>query len=72
MNDEMILRMYKDGFSIDYITNDYYKHVNRNLHSRKLFNGVFIPKNKITKQQARLYVNTVIYNYVMKILKEDV
>ena len=68
MNNDYIINMYKHGHSIDFITNEYYKFINRNVGSNRFINGeLFIPKKKIKKDEARLHVSKVIYNYVMEL-----
>lgn len=63
-----IIEMYEKGHSIDYITDEYYKYVNRNIEEKyfnKTKNQYVIPKKKITKEQARKNIIAIIYSHVM-------
>lgn len=63
-----IIDMYEKGFSIDYITDEYYNYTNRNIEEKyfnKTKNQYVIPKKKITKEQARNIITGIIYSHVM-------
>lgn len=65
MNDERIVKMYKQGSSIDYITKVYHKYKNRNLKPI-VVNGITLYPSKVfTKSDCRLYVCKVIYHYLI-------
>lgn len=65
MNDNKIIELYDQGFSIKYISNVYFKYKNKN--SKPIFiNGVKCYPAKIyTKNHCFLYVNQIIYSYII-------
>lgn len=70
MNDERIIKMYKEGYTIEYITKVYYKYKNRNKKPITLNNIVLYPTKLFSRSDCRLYVIEVIYRYLIN--KDDV
>ena len=65
MNDEKIIKMYKEGFSIDYIANSFHRYRNRDLKPVKINGIVLYPVKIYTKADCRLYVIETIYKYLI-------
>ena len=61
--DETIIDMYKKGYSIDYITKRYHKYKNKNKKPVTIDGITLYPANIYTKNDCRLYVSKVIYDY---------
>ena len=59
MNDQRIIKMYNQGFSVDYISKVYCKYKNRNLKP------IIVPVKLYTKHDCILYVSRVIYSYII-------
>lgn len=64
MNDERIVKMYKLGYSINYISKRYYKYLNKNSKPVKLDNTFYFPPKIYTMDYCRLYVSEIIYKYL--------
>lgn len=71
MNDERIIRMYNDGYSIDYIAKVYLKYKNRNLRPIKANGVIIVPVKLYTKHDCLLYVHSTIYSYIINKDKID-
>ena len=69
MTDDMILKMYNNGYSINYIAKQYCRYLNKN--SRPLFlDGVkLFPAKIYNKNYCLLYVNNLIYSNLLKRIK---
>lgn len=65
MSDETIIKYYKEGFTIDYIADIYYRYKNRKL--KPIFaNGYFLyPSKLLNKSECRLHVCEVIYHFLI-------
>lgn len=64
MKDDEILVMYKIGYSIDYISKQYFRMVNKNVRQDfYVGNRLIVHKKNIGKQQA--------YDYVCKVILDD-
>lgn len=60
-----VVDMYKKGYSIDYIINEYYKFKTRyDNPNKKIGNLVFINKKSITKEDSKKEVYEEIFNFV--------
>lgn len=64
MNDEKIIKMYNDGYSIEYISKAYYKYKNRNRKPITFNNVVLYPTKLLSKADCRLCVIEIIYKYL--------
>ncbi len=65
MNDEKILKMYKNGYTIDFIAKRYYKYKNKN-NKPVVMNGITLYPAKIYDMKyCRLYVVEIIYKYLI-------
>ena len=65
MNDERILLMYKNGYTINFIAKRYYKYKNR-YGKPVVMNGITLYPAKIYDlKYCRLYVVEVIYKYLI-------
>lgn len=65
MNDEKILLMYKNGYTIDFIAKRYYKYKNKSSKP-VVINGITLYPAKIYDlKYCRLYVVEVIYKYLI-------
>jgi len=69
-SDDIIIKMYKEGHSIDFITEHYYNMKNKDNEIKTIGNDIIISKNRLKKDEARFYVVKVIYNNMMTI-QED-
>lgn len=65
MNDERIIKMYEQGFTIDYITKIYHKYKNRNLKPVTINGTTLFPVKIYKKSDCRLYVIETIYKYLI-------
>ena len=65
MNDERIINMYKQGYTIDYITKVYHKYKNRNQKPVTINGITLFPVKIYSKADCRLYVIEIIYNYLI-------
>ena len=65
MNDQRIIKMYNQGFSVDYISKVYCKYKNRNLKPIKANGVIIVPVKLYTKHDCILYVSRVIYSYII-------
>ena len=60
-----IIEMYKEGKTISFITNVYYREKNANIPHNYYKNGAFvITKKEVTKTDCRKIVENVIINYL--------
>lgn len=66
MDDDRIIRMYKDGHSINFISKRYYKFKNKNSKPIKLDNSFYFPPKVYNMEYCRLYVTEIIYKYLQK------
>ena len=64
MNEERILKMYKLGYSINYISKRYYKYLNKNSKPVKIDNTFYFPPKVFTMDYCRLYLSLVIYKHL--------
>lgn len=59
-----ILNLYKKGYSVNYISKQYYNDVNRNLKPIFLFNGdIILPNKKKTLKECGKYVYNVLLEF---------
>lgn len=65
MNDERIINMYKQGYTIDYITKIYHKYKNRNQKPVTINGITLFPAKIYNKNDCRLYVIEIIYKYLV-------
>lgn len=64
MEKDEILAMYKSGYSIDFIANQYFRIVNKDVKKNFYADGsFFVQKQNITKQKA--------YDHVCKVILDD-
>ncbi len=65
MDDNRIIELYNNGYSIDYISKSYYKFKNRNF--KPIFiDGIKLYPSKIyTKIECKNYVMQIIYSYIL-------
>lgn len=66
MDDYYIVKMYKKGFSIDYIAKRYNKYLNKDKKPLKIGNELYFPPKIYDMKYCRLYVAEVIYKYLQK------
>ncbi len=60
-----IVELYKQGYSIDFIIDTYYKHKTRNdKPNEKIGNCILIKRKSITKDESKKKVYQEIYNYL--------
>ena len=65
MNNGRIISMYKNGYTIDFITKRYYKYKNKNSKP-VVINGLTLYPAKIYDMKyCRLYVVEIIYKYLI-------
>lgn len=57
--DRHLIKLYKSGFSINYLVNVYYKYVNANSVV-KTVDTVIVSRNRITKLECRRYVYSLL------------
>lgn len=65
MTDEAIINLYQYGYSIAYIVDRYWKYINRKQRPVKINGVVLYPAKIYTKAEANLYVNKLIYSYII-------
>lgn len=65
MSDERIIYLYKQGYSMKYIANIYYRFKNRNRKPIVLDGVKLYPEKIYTKSDCVLYVSSVIYSYII-------
>lgn len=64
MNKNKIVEMFEKGYSIDYIIEQYYKELNRDLAPvSKKDNSYIVPKPHYTKKQCTKFVYKDLYDY---------
>lgn len=61
--DDYIIKLYKEGYSINYIVKRYNKSIN-DLNCLKLENKLYFTSKKYSMQYCRGYVYKVLYNYL--------
>ena len=66
MNDEKIIKLYNEGYSMKYISNIYYKYKSRKLKPIKADGVVIVPVKLHTKSDCELYVYSLIYSYILR------
>ena len=72
MNDDFILKLYKEGYSIDFIVDTCYKNVNSKCLQNYFHNGNLVIVKKETKKiDVRRHVEQIIFDYVKKLFKEE-
>lgn len=64
--DRSLIRLYENGHSIDFISRVYYRKANIGLKNIYTDNGFFIAKKNINLAQAKNYVVSLIYHYVLQ------
>lgn len=62
--DRHLIKLYKSGFSINYLVNVYYKYVNANSVV-KTFDSVIVSRNRITKLECRRYVYSLLLDNLL-------
>lgn len=65
MTDERIIELYQYGYSINYIVDRYWKFINNKQKPVKLNGILLFPAKLYTKAEANLYVNKLIYSYII-------
>ena len=62
-----IIKMYKEGLSVDYITKSYYKYKNKTQGNKPIFIDGFyvVPKKIYTKEYCRTHVSEIIYKNLL-------
>lgn len=71
MVDNDIIMLYEKGYSIDYITKRYYKYANRNQKPINADGVLLFPAKIYKKSECRLYVCSVIYDYMISKYKKN-
>lgn len=66
MKDDIIIKYYKEGHTIDFIAKVYQKKKNKDCKPVVLNGITLFPQLKVTLAESRLYVCEVIYNYLIK------
>lgn len=61
--DKILIDMYKEGYSINYIAKKYYKYKNKNKKPLKMDGFVYIPVDIFNMDYCRLYVTELIFKY---------
>lgn len=64
--DKSLIRLYNHGHSIDLISRVYYRKANSGLKNVYTDNGFFIAKKNINLSQAKNYVMSLIYRYILQ------
>lgn len=62
--DRHLIKLYKSGFSINYLVNVYYKYVNANSVV-KTVDTVIVSRNRITKLECRRYVYSLLLDNLL-------
>lgn len=65
MDDEKIINLYNQGYSIKYIANAYYRFKNKNKRPIKLDNDLYYPVKLFSKSDCFLYVSSTIYKHIL-------
>ena len=64
MEDYKIIEMWYRGYSIKYITNEFYKKENKENKPMYINGRLLLPKTYLSKDYCRRYVYGVLYNYM--------
>lgn len=62
MSNEMIIKLWKIGFTVQQVANEYMTKHNKNLKENE---------KRINKKQAQKYVEPIIFNYQVNLLKRS-
>ena len=64
--DKSLIRLYGNGHSIDFIARSYYRRANHGLKNVYTDNGFYIAKKNVNLAEAKNYVTTLIYRYILQ------
>ena len=66
MSDEDIIKLYNKGYSVHYITDEYYRLANKNNKPITLNGVMLFPAKIYNKSYCKTQVLSVIYNHLIK------